>query len=305
VTDPKTLKLLLVEDDLEDEQLLSGALIEIEENRQWCNWRTSRIVHVEQLADAVDCLSRDWFDVVLLNLSLPDSPVLLDSFLEANAHARGTPIVVLADQEDENLANRLLREGAQDVVLKSELECSSLAHSLRYAVERQRRTTNLRSSPFTDDLTGALTRQGFLTIAGHYAQLSNHSRKMLIMASIDIGGIPKKTQDDHEAREVLLIRATAVLRGIFEEPSLLGRVNTCRFGLMAVGLTGTTVEALINRAAAEIEDAAASVGRCAATVRYSVAELESGTSPEELLGEDGDEFAARTRCPLKTVMLAD
>src|ERR1700686_2289112 len=124
---------------MEDEQLLSEALSEIEENRQWCNWRTSSIVHVEQLADALDCLRRDWFDVVLLNLSLPDSPALLDSFLEANAYSRGAPIVVLADQEDENLANRLLREGAQDVVLKSELECAPLARSIRYAIERQRR----------------------------------------------------------------------------------------------------------------------------------------------------------------------
>jgi two-component system cell cycle response regulator len=305
VTDSKTLKLLLVEDDLEDEQLLSEALIEIEENRQWCNWRTSSIVHVEQLADALDCLRRDWFDVVLLNLSLPDSPALLDSFLEANAHSRGTPIVVLADQEDENLANRLLREGAQDVVLKSELECSSLARSLRYAVERQRRTAKLRSSPFVDELTGTLTRQGFLKIADHYVQLWRHNPKTLLMASVDIAGVPKKTQDDREARELLLIRATEALRGVFEAPSLLGRVNTCRFGLLTVGLTGATVEALLSRVAADIEDAAASGGRPRATVRYSVAELDSNTSPEELLGEDGDEFAARTHRPLKTVMLAD
>ena len=305
MTDSKTLKLLLVEDDLEDEQLLSEALIEIEENQQWCNWRTSSIVHVEQLADAVDCLRRDWFDVVLLNLSLPDSPALLDSFLETNAHARGTPIVVLADQEDEHLANRLLREGAQDVVLKPELECSSLAHSLRYAVERQRRATNLQSSAFVDALTGTLTRQGFLTVARHYAQLSRHDRKMLSMASIDIAGLPKKTRADREARELLLIQAAEVLRGIFEGPSLLGRVNTCRFGLMAVGLTDTTVEALLNRAAAAIEDAAANGERQTATVRYSVAELDSGATPEELLGVDGDEFDARTHGPLKTVMLAD
>jgi PleD family two-component response regulator len=304
VTDSKTLKLLLVEDDLEDEQLLCEALIEIEENRQWCNWRTSSIVHVEQLSDALDCLRRDSFDAILLNLSLPDSPLLLDTFLEANAHASGSPIVVLVDQEDENLANRLLREGAQDVVLKSELECGSLAHSLRYAIERQRCTTALRSSPFVDDLTGTLTRQGFFTIAEHYAQLSRHSRKPLLMASIDILG-PEKTQDDREARGLLLIRAAEVLRGVFDAPSLLGRVDRCRFGLMAVGLTETTMEALLNRVAADIENAAATGGRPPATVRFSVAELDSDTSPEELLGETGDEFAARTHRRVKTVMLAD
>jgi PleD family two-component response regulator len=305
VTDSKNLKLLLVEDDLEDEQLLSEALNEIEENRQWCNWRTSSIVHVEQLSDALECLRRDWFDVVLLNLSLPDSPALLDSFLEANAHAGGVPIVVLADQEDENLANRLLREGAQDIVLKTQLEPGSLAHSLRYAIERQRRNAALRSSPFVDDLTGALTRQGFLTIAEHYARLSRHSPKTLLLASLEIVNLPKKTQDDREASELLLIRAADILCGVFEAPSLLGRVDHCRFGLIAVGLTETTVEALLNRVATSIEDAAMSGGRPPATVRYSVAELDSETGPEELLGGDGNEFAARTHRRMKTVMLAD
>jgi DNA-binding NarL/FixJ family response regulator len=304
VTDHKTLKLLLVEDDLEDEQLLREALIEIEENRQWCNWRTSSVVHVEQLGDAVDCLRRDCYDVVLLNLSLPDSPALLDSFLEANAYSRGAPIVVLADQEDENLANRLLREGAQDVVLKSQLECSSLAHSLRYAVERQRRASNLRTSPFMDEPTGTLTRQGFLTMAQHCVQLSRHNGTTLLMASVDITGIQNKTQDDREARELLLIRASEVLRAVFDAPSLLGRVESCRFGLIAVGLTKTIVEALLNQAAAGIEDSAASVG-WPAKVRYSVAELDSTMVLEELLGEDGDQFAARTHRRWKTVMLAD
>jgi PleD family two-component response regulator len=304
VTESKTLKLLLVEDDLQDEQLLREALIEIEEQRQWCNWHTSTVVHVEQLSDALDCLRRDRFDVVLLNLSLPDSPALLDSFLEASAHARGAPIVVLADQEDENLANRLLRQGAQDVVRKSELECSSLARSLRYSVERQRRTTALRSSPFMDDLTGTLTRQGFLTIAHHYVQLSRHNPQALLMASIDIAHFQERTQADREARELLLIQAAEVLRGAFEAPSLLGRVDSSRFGLIAVGLTETTVEALLNRAAADIENAAGG-GRLPATVHYSIAELDPDTDPAELLSVHADELAARTHRHMKTVMLAD
>ena len=305
MTDSKTLKLLLVEDDLEDEQLLCEALIEIEENRQWCNWRTSSIVHAEQLADALDCLRRDWFDAVLLNLSLPDSPALLDSFLEAKACARGAPIVVLADEEDENLANRLLREGAQDVVLKPELECRPLARSLRYAIERQRRTAGLRSAPLVDGLTGTLSREAFLTIAGRYAQLSRQSRDMLLMAVIEMGGMAERTQEDREARDILLIRAGEVLRAAFDSPSLIGRIARCRFGVVGSGLTKTTVEALLNRAAADIEDAAVSAGRPPASVRFSVAALDPELSPEEALGEEGEEFAARSQHPMKTVMLAD
>jgi DNA-binding response OmpR family regulator len=143
VPDPRILKILLVEDDLEDEQLLGQAFIEIQENRQWCNWRSASVVQVGQLADAIDCLrevclSQDTFDIVLLNLSLPDSPTLVDSFVSIHANAHGVPIVVLADEADENLAHRLLREGAQDVLVKPELECAPLARSIRYAVERQR-----------------------------------------------------------------------------------------------------------------------------------------------------------------------
>jgi len=292
VTDSKTLKILLVEDDLEDEQLVSEALIEIEENRQLCNWRTSSIVHVEQLADALDCLREDMFDVILLNLSLPDSPVLLDSYLEANACAKGSPIVVLADEDDENLANRLIRDGAQDVLLKSELECAPLARSLRYAVERQRRTHAMLSSAPVDDLTGTLKPEAFFTIARHVARFAQHTSAKLLAASLEIADLPEQTQDDREARELVLIRAAETLRDAFPSPALIGRLDRCSFGLVTAGLTPAALETLLSCAALEIEEAAQEYGRGAATVRVSVAQLDFDDSIEEQFGE-------------KTAMLAD
>jgi two-component system cell cycle response regulator len=285
VAESQSLKLLVIEDDLEDEELLCEALIEIEENRQWCNWRTASVVQVEQLSDALDCLGRDRFDAVLLNLSLPDSPVLLDSFLEVNACAHGTPIVVLADEEDENLANRLLREGAQDVLLKSELECAPLARSLRYAIERQRRTNALPFSTFSDDLTGALTRPGFFTAAQHYRHLSRHSRLNLILSVIEIGNFHEKTAADRDLRELLLMRTGEVLRTQFPVPAMIGRLDRRRFGLITAGLTDTSVENLLNQAVAQIEDAATSGPRQAATVSFSSAELYPEDNLEELLSD--------------------
>jgi PleD family two-component response regulator len=280
VAESKTLKLLVIEDDLEDEELLCEALIEIEEHRQWCNWRTASIVQVEQLSDALECLGQERFDAVLLNLSLPDSPVLLDSFLEVNACAHGTPIVVLADEEDENLANRLLREGAQDVLQKSELECAPLARSIRYAIERQRRTDALPFSRFSDDLTGTLTRTGFFTAAEHYRHLSRHSRMNLILSVIEI-----KDLQDRDLREVLLIRAGEVLRNEFPAPAMIGRLDRCRFGLITAGLTDTSVEHLLSQAVAQIECATTSGPRQMATVSYSSAELYPEDNLEELLSD--------------------
>lgn len=284
MAESKTLKLLVIEDDLEDEELLCEALIEIEEHRQWCNWRTASIVQVEQLSDALDCLRQERFDAVLLNLSLPDSPALLDSFLEVTACARGTPILVLADEEDENLANRLLREGAQDVLLKSELECAPLARSIRYAIERQRRMGALPSSTFSDDLTGALTRPGFLTAAEHYRHLSRHSRMNLILSIVEIEDI--EMPEDRDDRELLLIRASEVLRNEFPAHAVIGRVDRWRFGLITASLAEADVEILLGRAVAQV-----------AALSFSSMELYPEDDLEELLS-NAESILPRRSCRL-------
>jgi DNA-binding response OmpR family regulator len=267
---PGILKILLVEDDLQDEQLLTEAFLEIEENRLWCNWRTATILPFEQLAEAVECLSRDTFDVVLLNLSLPDGPALLETFFEIQAAARETPIVVLADEPDENLANRLLREGAQDVLVKPELECAPLARSVRYAIERQRRAGVVRANAFTDEFTGVLSREAFLRIASHYVQL----HLQLVAASIELASSRDLT---------LLIDAAEALGSAFEAPCIIGRWDRERLGLITVSLAESEVEMMLAR-----------VG----LIVSSVVRIEAGDNVEEL-------FSSGLRPHVKTAMLAD
>jgi CheY-like chemotaxis protein len=305
VAGSKSIKLLLVEDDLEDEQFLSEALTEIEENHQWCNWMSASVMHVEQLADALDCLRADSFDAVLLNLTLPDNPVLLDIFHQVNACARATPIVILADREDPNLANRLLREGAQDVLLKSELECASLARSLRYAVERQHRVTRFASAPFADSLTGTLSGPGFLTLAAHSIELSRLGSVPLLIASLEISEPANETAEGRDSRELLLLRAAEILGAAFQPPALVGRLGRSRFGVMTAGFTETTLNVLLNRAALAIQQAAKTDGMSSVTVRFSVAPVDSDAGPEDTLGQNEDEFARSTHRSAKTVMLAD
>lgn len=251
--DPRILKLLLVEDSLEDEELLQEALLEIEENRQWCNWRSASIVPVDRLADALDCLRLDSFDAVLLNLSLPDSPALLDSFLEVSAAAGSSPILVLADELDENLARRLLREGAQDVLVKFEIECAPLARSIRYAIERQRRESAARAAAFVDHLTGVLTREAFLNVAAHHCGGE-------LLALVEIAA-------DHESLDPLLLQTADALRHALEPPAVVGRWDRRRFCVSAR-------EAELDRASAQLSSAG---------LQFSIARLEDlqdgGESP--------------------------
>ena len=228
--DSKTLKLLLVEDNLEDERLLCEALLEVEENRLWCNWLSSSLAPVDRLSEALDCLQRGSFAAILLNLSLPDSPSLLDSFVEVRAHAGGAPILVLADEPDENLANRLLREGAQDVLVKSEIECAPLARAIRYAIERQRHASATRATAFVDHLTGVLTRDAFLKVA-------EHCGRGALLALIEIAA-------DRETLDPLLIQTAEALSRAFEASAVLGRWDRHRFCVLAP-------EADLHRAAAQ------------------------------------------------------
>ena len=227
MTDPKTLHLLLVEDHPADERFLLEALTEIDETTAWVSWQISEVVAVVHLREALDSLRRSQFDGVLLNLSLPDSPILLNTFLEVRAAARETPIVVLMDRADEHLANRLLREGAQEVLLKTTLECETLARAVRYAIERQRRVNSLDSLAFVDALTGLYDLRGFLALGDEYLRLARRNGSSVAVLAMET--------EHAEDRDLALIDASHRLRRAFGESALLGRVSERGFAALVPG----------------------------------------------------------------------
>lgn len=122
-------RVLLVEDNPGDARLLQEALKE-------CGARFE-LTHVEALARALDRVQQEEFDVVLLDLSLPDEQGLR-TFSRMYERAPGTPILVLTGLDDEAMAVRTVHEGAQDYLVKGEVEGRSLVRAMRYAIERKR-----------------------------------------------------------------------------------------------------------------------------------------------------------------------
>jgi two-component system, cell cycle response regulator len=227
VTAPKTLRLLLVEDHPADERFLLEALAEIDETAAWVSWQISESAAVVCLRDALDCLRRSRFDAVLLNLSLPDSPILLNTLLEVRAAAPETPIIALMDRADDHLANRLLREGAQDVLPKTNLECEPLARAVRYAIERQRRMNSLDSQAFIDALTGLYDLRGFLALGDEYLRLARRTGSAVSVVAMET----ERAGD----RDLALIDASQRLRRTFGEAALLGRVSERGFAALVPG----------------------------------------------------------------------
>ena len=222
------LNLLLVEDSPEDQQSIRDALAEIEECGPRYDWFSSEVVAVDYLADAVHCLERARFDAVLLDLHLPDSPVLLNTFGQVQLASPGTAVIGLMDCQDEKLAYRLLREGAQDVLVKPEIECGPLARSLRYGIERQRRSRALRSISFFDELSGFYSRWGFISLASHDIAAAQATGAPISIGVVEIEGLPEQP----EKRDLLLLDIAELLQTSFAGATIIGRLDSTSFGLV-------------------------------------------------------------------------
>ena len=124
------IRVLLVEDNPGDARLFTE-LVRDTGAGQWS------LVQVDRLSRALDRLSREPFDVMLLDLSLPDAEGL-ETLIRAHRAAPKIPIVVLTGHDDEALAVRAVRAGAQDYLVKGRLDGDLLVRSIRYASERGR-----------------------------------------------------------------------------------------------------------------------------------------------------------------------
>ncbi|MEW6493333.1 MAG: response regulator [Cyanobacteriota bacterium] len=138
--------ILLIEDNLAEARLLQEVLKGTIVNR-------FKLAHVKRLGEAISLLegcaneqlTTDKFDVILLDLTLPDSYGLasLDSLLQ---HAPTLPIVVLTNTNDDELAVEAIRHGAQDYLVKRQMHQDILVRSLRYAIERKQAAEALREA---------------------------------------------------------------------------------------------------------------------------------------------------------------
>ncbi len=121
--------LLLVEDNAGDARLIREMF-----NEQGAN--DTELLRVGNMSEAEQCLAEHPIDIILLDLGLPDSQGL-EAVRRAHAAAPRVPLVVLTGLDDESLAGQALQVGAQDYLIKGQIETRGLLRALRYAVERK------------------------------------------------------------------------------------------------------------------------------------------------------------------------
>ena len=99
----------------------------------------------DRLTAACERLACGSFDVVLSDLTLPDSQGL-DTFLGVHDRYPDIPVIVLTASNDVQLALRAVQEGAQDYLVKGQFDDSLLVRAIRYSIERQKLVTKLEKS---------------------------------------------------------------------------------------------------------------------------------------------------------------
>jgi signal transduction histidine kinase len=132
----ETINILLVEDNPGDARLVME-LIKGSGNS------AADFTHVEYLQEALTALKQNRFDVVLLDLNLPDCSGL-KTIEKITEHNPNVPIVILSGLDDEEITLQSLRRGAQDYLVKGQFDSQLLTRSISYSIERSQAEKEIR-----------------------------------------------------------------------------------------------------------------------------------------------------------------
>jgi signal transduction histidine kinase len=127
--DDERIKILVIEDNPGDARLLVEMLTEAE-------WGPFDLEQANRLSRGLERLAVGDIDIILLDLSLPDSHGF-DTFVQVQKKVPQVPVIVLSGLDDEAVAIRAVRGGAQDYLVKGQVDGSLLVRAIRYAIERK------------------------------------------------------------------------------------------------------------------------------------------------------------------------
>ncbi|MBA3704592.1 MAG: response regulator [Bacteroidetes bacterium] len=146
------INILLIEDNPGDARLLEVYLKESFNN-------VFTLLTVDYLSKGLELLEKNNFNIIILDLSLPDSNGL-ETFKNVYAHAPKTPIIVLTGLADESLGLNAMKLGAQDFLMKGKLKSKSLRRSINYSIERAKLLNELAEKTKTlEENTIALKKE--------------------------------------------------------------------------------------------------------------------------------------------------
>ncbi|MCG8603786.1 diguanylate cyclase, partial [bacterium] len=236
-THDSLIKVLLIEDSAGDARLLKETLSEVDSLE-------FTIIHADRLSAGLQLLHENAFDIVLLDLALPDA-MGLDALQQVHTERPEVPVVILTGHNDESLGVEAVQQGAQDYLAKGGITQEMLAKAIRYALERNRLLTEVeearqleRHNAYHDPLTGLANRQLFYDRLKHAVAQSNRYQRKLGVLFVDLDGF-KIVNDTlgHSAGDQLLQNVANRLRKNIRESDSVARIGGDEFTIILDHIT--------------------------------------------------------------------
>lgn len=223
----QTIKVLIVEDMLMIAKITEQMLKKAPSNRY-------ESAHRAKLSDAITALKSEDFDIVLLDLNLPDSREL-DTLAKVVETAPEVPIIVLTANNSDEMGLRGVQLGAQDFLLKGDFNYLTLDRAIMYSIERHRLQRTIRQLAVLDELTGLYNRRGFNTLHPDVIQKVKNSDLRGFLCYFDLDRF-KHINDElgHATGDEALKEFAANLRSVFRKDVLLSRLGGDEFVAMGV-----------------------------------------------------------------------
>lgn len=219
------------------------------------------VSQVTRLDEALSDLAQRRSDVVLLDLSLPDSQGL-DGIRSLRARFPEIPVIVLTASDSEVLGVESVRAGAQDYLVKGQVNGRLLVRAIRYAMARHQTQDILRALALRDELTGLYNRRGFVTLAEQHLKLARRTGRDAMLVYADLDGF-KHVNDrfGHPEGDRALVAVAEILRSTFRESDIVARVGGDEFAVLALEASGSSADRIRHRLAHNVESRNRSAGR--------------------------------------------
>ncbi|MBD2454207.1 hybrid sensor histidine kinase/response regulator [Nostoc sp. FACHB-87] len=225
-------KILLIEDNLAEARLLQEFL-------QQADAKEFVLVHVKRLQEAINKLKSSDYDIILLDLTLPDSQGLSSLPVLINC-APSVPIVVLTNTNDEELAIEAVREGAQDYLVKRQVNVHTLVRSICYAIERKQLLETLRQVNQTlqvqvKESTAELVKANEINqFRSELVSMLSHDIRQPLNTILLAAGLLQNNEDkltqEKKRNHLQMIRAAIKnMARMLDEVSVIDRVDSGKF----------------------------------------------------------------------------
>lgn len=220
----RTVNVLLIEDDSDDIYLAQSALKQ-DPLAQYAIVICSKIKDLDHISDT------HW-DVVLLDLNLPDSNGLKTLTLVLNRFSY-CPVIVMTGLQNEEIGEKAIQQGAEDYLPKHELTASLLSRSIRFAIERHSLVNKLRNMALVDSLTLLANRADFDTkLEATFEQCHRHKQSFALFL-MDLNKF-KEINDTygHQAGDQALMQTATRLKQRCRKSDYLARIGGDEFALI-------------------------------------------------------------------------